>query len=69
MPRTAPKSDYYVATTTGVYKIDGKIENIIEGRTIVSRNSALYRAFPNKFKPVERPAVEQATSAPGEKRG
>ena len=67
MPRTkAP--DYFVATTSGVFKVAGKTETFVRGKTIVHRDSALYRAYPNLFQPVERPAVEQATAAPGERR-
>lgn len=61
--------EFYVATTSGVLKVKGKSETFIAGRTIVSRDSALYRAYPHLFKPVEHPAVEQATAAPGERRG
>lgn len=67
MPRTKTP-DYFVATTSGVYKVNGKAETFVRGRTIVHRDSALYRAHPEIFKPVERPAAEQATAAPGESR-
>ena len=67
MPRK-PLPDYYVATSSGVFKIDGKTETIIAGKTIVSRSSPLYRELPHYFIPVARPAVESATAAPGETR-
>lgn len=67
MPRKA-QPDFYVALSSGVLKVDGKIERYFEGRTIVHRDSPLYRAMPGRFKPVERPAVESATAAPGERR-
>lgn len=59
---------YFVATTSGVFKVAGKVEHFKRGQTIVHRDSPLYRQYPHLFKPVERPAVEQATAAPGERR-
>jgi hypothetical protein len=67
MPRKQ-EPDYFVATTSGVMKVNGRNETFVRGRTIVHRDSPLYRAHPNLFRPVERPAVEQATAAPGEHR-
>lgn len=67
MPRKAAP-EYFVATTSGVLKVAGKIERFTRGQTIVHRDSALLRAYPDLFKPVDRPAVEQATAAPGERR-
>lgn len=67
MPR-AKTPDFYVAITSGVLKVDGKRETFIKGKTIVHRDSALFRKHPDYFRPVERPAVEQATAAPGERR-
>lgn len=67
MPRTK-QPEYFVATTSGVLKVDGKPETFLRGRTIVHRDSPLYRAYPKFFKPVERPESEQATAAPGERR-
>lgn len=67
MPRKS-QPDYFVAISSGVYKVDGKVETIIEGRTIVGRDAAIYRAYPQFFKAVERPAIEAATAAPGQQR-
>ncbi|HEX7098425.1 MAG TPA: hypothetical protein VF377_04240 [Acidimicrobiia bacterium] len=67
MPR-AKQVDYYVATTSGVLKVNGKRETFVRGQTIVHRDSPLYRAHPHLFRPVERPSVEQTTAAPGESR-
>ena len=68
MPRKR-EPEYFVATTSGVIKVDGKREVFQAGRTIVHRDSPLYRAMPSRFKAIERPELEQATTAPGEKRG
>ena len=67
MPRKA-EPQFFVARSSGVVKIEGRNENYIAGKTIVHRDSALYRAIPDRFKPVERPDTEQMTAAPGEKR-
>lgn len=67
MPRTK-QPDYFMATTSGALKVAGKTETFVRGKTVVHRESALYRAYPNLFAPIDRPAVEQATSAPGESR-
>lgn len=67
MPR-AKTPDYFVATTSGVMKVDGKRETFVRGKTIVHRDSPLYRAHPRFFQPIERPTAEQATAAPGERR-
>ncbi|HSM17892.1 MAG TPA: hypothetical protein VK845_12975 [Gemmatimonadales bacterium] len=67
MPRKA-RPDYFVATTSGVFRVEGKNQHFKRGQTIVHRDSPLYRAHPHLFAPVDRPAVEQATSAPGERR-
>ena len=68
MPRKK-EPEYFVATSSGVARVDGKREVYHAGRTIVHRDSALYRAFPDRFRAVDRSPVEQATKAPGEKRG
>ena len=67
MPRTK-QPDYFVATTSGVLKVDGKTETFIRNRTVVHRDSPMYRAYPKLFRPVDRPGTEQATAAPGESR-
>jgi hypothetical protein len=60
--------EFFVATTSGALKVKGKVETFIVGRTIVHRSSPLYQAHPDLFQPIERPAVEQATAAPGASR-
>ena len=67
MSRTK-QPDYFVAITSGVYKVDGKPEFFVRGRTIVHADSPLYKAHPDLFRPVERPSVEMATAAPGQSR-
>ena len=65
---TKKEPDYFVARSSGVVRIDGKTEFYTAGKTIVHRDSELYRRIPERFTPVERPAVEQATAAPGQVR-
>lgn len=67
MPRKK-EPDYFVATTSGVMKVNGRNETFVRGRTIVHRDSPLYRDYPHLFKPIDRPPVEQTTAAPGERR-
>lgn len=67
MPRKK-EPEFFIATTSGVLKIQGRSETFIAGRTIVSKDTPLYRAYPHLFRPVERPESEQATAAPGERR-
>ncbi len=53
--------------------VDGFSELITEGETIMDADSKTAREYPDRFEPVKRdkarPDVEEATSAPGEKRG
>lgn len=67
MPSKA-QPEFYVARSSGVIKIDGRNEFYTVNQTIVHKDSALYRAIPDRFQPVERPQVEKATAAPGERR-
>jgi len=51
--------------------VDGIPQSFVEGRTLVSDDSEIYRLHPEKFRLAVaqyRGAVEQATDAPGEKR-
>ncbi len=52
---TAQTSNGEVAVTAGV--------------TIVAETDEVYWRYAGRFDPVKRPEVEQATNAPGEKRG
>ena len=68
MPRTK-QPETYIATSSGVLKINGKIERYTAGQTIVHRSHPLYQAIPERFQPLTAlPVVEQATAAPGERR-
>lgn len=68
MPRKR-EPEYFIAISSGSLRVDGKIETFVRGRTVVHRSAALYRAHPDMFRPIEHPTIEQATAAPGEKRG
>lgn len=63
--------DAFIATETFVVEIDGVPEYVEKDKTIVHRASAVYRKNPHMFRPLEvsLPEVEQATAAPGERRG
>ena len=67
MPRKK-EPEFFIATTSGVLKVKGRNEMFVRGKTIVHRESPLYRAAPHYFKAIDRPSVEQATAAPGERR-
>lgn len=61
----------YVATETLACEIDGVLHWIRAGETRVAADHELRTAYPHAFKEgeAETPEVEQATAAPGEKRG
>lgn len=68
MPRRK-EPEFFVARSSGVLNVNGRKEHYVAGKTIVHRDSPLYKAAPSRFIPVEREsAVEQATAAPGEQR-
>jgi hypothetical protein len=81
MPRKATKSskpkaakekepEIYVARSTGVVRVDGKLTNYYGGTTRVRAGHPLLKAAPNAFVPMKLDYdIEQATKAPGEKRG
>lgn len=51
--------------------VDGTPQPFIEGKTLVSEDSDVYRLHPDKFRLAEaqyRSDAEQATAGPGEKR-
>lgn len=71
MPRTAtPRFVRPIEACT--FDHDGEAV-VLSPRDIISADDELVRARPELFKPIEpsrqRPEVEQATAAPGEKRG
>jgi hypothetical protein len=62
--------EMYVATVTFYVVIDGKQTMVKKGRDLVRAGHPLLERYPDNFKPVHvRFDVEQATAAPGEKRG
>lgn len=66
------KDDVYVATDTFATEINGVPQVIHEGITRVRAGHELLKRFPDWFAPVDTGVdydVEQATAAPGEKRG
>lgn len=62
---------WYVATTSGSAEIDGKEYSFNTGVTRLTADHPLVKNCPLYFEPVDDgvPDVEQATQAPGEKRG
>jgi hypothetical protein len=72
MPRTKAPAEptVYVARSSGVVNIDGQIHRYVQGQTRVRAGHPLLKARPDKFVPLQLDyEVEQATAAPGEKRG
>jgi hypothetical protein len=71
----AKKDEIYIATESGSCEVDGESLNFTKGITRVAnvgQGAKLLRAVPDYFKLVEDQihyGVEQATAAPGEKRG
>ncbi len=62
----------YVATDTFVCEIDGVQEWVRAGKTRVAAGHVLLERYAGAFEPADDhalPEVEQATAAPGERRG
>ncbi len=63
----------YVAIETFVAKVDGKEVTIAANRDLVAEGHELLKRYPDNFRKAEArfstPEVEQATAAPGERRG
>ena len=69
MPRKK-EPEIYVARSSGVVKIDGKLHTYYGGTTRVRAGHPLLKAAPGAFKPMELDYdIETATKAPGQKRG
>ncbi len=71
MPRI-PAVDIYVAKETGAVELDGSPVMIQKGHTRVRQGHQLLKRYPEMFEPIDlfvHYDVEQATAAPGEKRG
>ncbi len=60
-----------VANMTFRANVNGFSEPFEDGVTIVDADHPTVREYPDRFAPyrAERPEVEEATAAPGEKRG
>jgi len=60
-----------VATLTFRANVNGYSEQFTDGETIVDSDHPTVLEYPERFEAVRstRPEVEEATSAPGEKRG
>lgn len=73
MPRTrGQEADIYVAQETGAVELDGSPVMIYKGVTRVRAGHSLLRDHPTMFAPIDLGVhydVEQASAAPGEKRG
>jgi hypothetical protein len=68
--RKEPEPTIYVARSSGVVRIDGVLTNYYAGTTRVRAGHPLLKAAPGKFEPMTLDyETEQATAAPGEKRG
>ena len=71
MPRTRQTrpDDVLIAIETGVVNLEGQEILIRRGITRAHAGSAIAKAYPGFFKPIDvHFSVEQATAAPGEKR-
>ena len=69
-PRKNLDDDILVATESGWVTVGGNAEPIRRGVTRARRGSAIVKASPDMWKPIDvHYDVEQATAAPGEKRG
>lgn len=67
---TAPDPTIFVATSTGVVKVDGQLVHYYAGTTRVRAGHPLLDAARGKFEPMKLDYdVEDATNAPGRKRG
>ena len=66
------KADFYTVRASFVGTFDGEPVEFHKGEVVVAGDPAL-RKWPDSFEPLVvrtyRPEVEQATAAPGEKRG
>jgi hypothetical protein len=72
MPPRSRDQDIYVATESGSCEVAGENHVFVKGITRVRAGHPLLKAVPDYFKPIELEVhydVEQATAAPGERRG
>ena len=69
-PKKVKEPEIYVARSSGIVKIDGQLHRYYGGTTRVRAGHPLLKAVPNGFVPMTLDYdVEQATAAPGTKRG
>ncbi len=71
-PTRANKGDVYVANESGSAEVDGETLTFTKGVTRVRVGHPLLKGREHLFDPIEMTVhydVEQATAAPGEKRG
>lgn len=72
MPASTQDRGVYVATATFMCEIDGEQIRVDKGKTRVRAGHVLIDRYGGSFAPVENGVqyeVEQATAAPGERRG
>jgi hypothetical protein len=70
--RANNKGDVYVARESGSAEVDGKVLTFTKGMTRVRAGHPLLKGREHLFDPIDTTVhydVEQATAAPGEKRG
>jgi hypothetical protein len=66
------KPDVYVARESGSAEVDGQVLTFVRGITRVRAGHSLLKGREHLFEPIDDSVhydVEQATAAPGEKRG
>lgn len=69
-PRRNPDMDILIAVESGIAHVGGEECVVRRGITRARRGHPLVAATPNWWKPIDvHYDVEQATAAPGEKRG
>lgn len=69
-PRKNPDEDILVATESGWITVNGQSEPVRRNVTRARRGSAIVKASPDMWRPIDvQYEVEQATAAPGERRG
>jgi hypothetical protein len=72
MPAAKKATEVYVATDSGSVEIKGESYVFIRGVTRIRAGHPILKAVPDSFAPAEDQLhydTEQATAAPGEKRG
>ncbi len=67
----ANRNELMVANQNAVAMVDGKLETIEEGKTLVRRSDPMYKENPQLFEKAQssRPDVEETSARAGTKRG